>query len=90
MTLSPAWRHIVTEPLLPVKHGEEITLTCPADLSLTGGNKAACNDGILVVSPDNAPWCYGKSLLGSSHSGIVTAVLRSILRIYDSFYKQCY
>ena len=64
-TLSPIWRDVVAEPLLPAKHGEEITLTCPADLSLEGGNKATCNDGILVLSPENAPWCYGKSLLGS-------------------------
>ena len=63
--MSPVWRHVVVEPLLPAKHGEEITLTCPADLSLEGGNKATCNDGILVLSPEKVPWCLGRSLLGS-------------------------
>ena len=59
-TLSPAWRHVVTEPLLPVQHGDEITMTCSTGLILEGENIATCNDGALVPESDKAPWCLSK------------------------------
>ena len=43
----------MTDPTLPVQHGDEITLTCPADHIKRGGNKATCLDAQLV--PTTAP-----------------------------------
>ena len=48
--LDPTWKHVQTEPPLPVTHGVEITLSCPADYTNKGGDKATCQDGKVVPS----------------------------------------
>ena len=55
-TLDPAWKNIVVEPSLPVPHGQEITLSCPADHVNEGSNQATCQDGTLVPT-DTPPLC---------------------------------
>ena len=55
--LEPDWNIVVTEPTLPVQHGVEITLTCPADHVNKGGNKATCLNG-QVVSTATPPLCH--------------------------------
>ena len=46
--LDSTWSKVVTDPTLPVEHGVEITLTCPADHVNKGGNIAICLYGELV------------------------------------------
>ena len=55
-TLDPAWKHVETEPSLPVQHGEVVTLTCPERKNLVGSDVATCNDGKLF-SVDLDPFC---------------------------------
>ena len=45
----------MTEPTLPVEDGVEITLTCLAGYDNTGGDKATCKNGQLVL--DTSPQC---------------------------------
>ena len=47
-TLDPTWKEVVTDPVLPVQHGTEITLSCPVDYTNKGGDKAVCQDGQFV------------------------------------------
>jgi hypothetical protein len=53
LTLDISWSHILTLPALPVDHGVEITLTCPAKHVKAGGDKATCLDGEIV--PTSTP-----------------------------------
>ena len=46
-TLDSTWRLVVTDSTLPLEHGVEITLTCPADHVNKGGNMATCLYGQL-------------------------------------------
>ena len=46
-TLDSTWSKVVTDPTLPVEHGVEISLTCPADHVNKGGNKLTCRYGKL-------------------------------------------
>ena len=59
--LNSTWRSVVTDPTLQVQHGVEVTLTCPATHVNTGGNKATCKCGKLVLNT-KFPQC---SLLGN-------------------------
>ena len=52
----------MTDPTLPVEHGVEITLTCPADLFNMGGNKANCQKGQLVPT-STPPQCSDIGML---------------------------
>ena len=46
----------MTEPTLPVEDGVEITLTCSAGYNNTGGDKAICLFGQLVLlDPTTTP-----------------------------------
>ena len=58
-TLDSGWKNVVTEPTLPVPHGQEITLTCPADHLKKRNqiNRATCHDGILVPNT-TPPRCF--------------------------------
>ena len=55
------WNNIQTEPVLPVQHGTELTLSCAAvDFTNMGGDKATCQDGLLVPV-DDPPNCVCES-----------------------------
>ena len=58
--LDPTWKNVVTVPVLPVQHETEITLSCLDEYSNTGGDKARCYYGKLVL-PDSSspPLCKG-------------------------------
>ena len=53
---------VVTDPTLPVEHGVEITLTCPADHVNKGGSKATCHNGQLVPTT-TPPQCSDTGML---------------------------
>ena len=56
-TLDPTWKEVVTEPVLPVQHGTEITLSCPADYTNKGSDKAVCQDGVFDPT-GGTPICH--------------------------------
>ena len=57
-TLAPTWNKVTTKPSLPVKHGTEITLSCLADHTNKGGDKATCQNGVIVpTNGNNLPDC---------------------------------
>ena len=49
----------MTDPVLPVQHGTEITLSCPVDYTNKGSDKAVCQDG-QFVSAGKPPVCRGE------------------------------
>ena len=51
----------MTEPVLPVEDGVEVTLTCAGGRSNKGGKKATCQSGDLVPTK-GALYCFGKNL----------------------------
>ena len=55
------WTNVQTDPTLPVTHGVEITLSCPADYTNKGGDKATCQDGTFVLT-GQPPDCRGKQI----------------------------
>ena len=57
-----SWNKVTSEPALPITHGVEITLSCPADYTNKGGDKATCQDGTFVPF-DQPPDCRGKQIL---------------------------
>ena len=52
----------MTDPTLPVEHGVEITLTCPADHVKNGGDKATCLFGQLIPTT-TPPQCSDIGML---------------------------
>ena len=52
-TLGLTWKHVQTTQILPVNNAQEIDLTCLPDFINKGGNKATCQNGIVV--PKNKP-----------------------------------
>ena len=58
--LDPTWKNVVTEPVLPVEDGVEVTLTCVGGWFNKGGKKATCQSGDLVPTK-GAPYCFGKN-----------------------------
>ena len=65
--LDPKWSEVKAEPALPVQHGTEMTLTCPADHIQAGSRKATCNNG-AVIPAEKSPHCYSISELSESIS----------------------
>ena len=59
--LNSSWNNVTSEPALPITHGVEITLSCPADYANKGGDKATCLYGIIVIT--GQPDCRGKQIL---------------------------
>ena len=56
-TLDSTWGNVVTDPILPIEHGKEVTLTFPYDHVNVGGSKAACQDGFIVPNINTPPQC---------------------------------
>ena len=52
-TVNPTWSNVVTEPVLPVQHGAQITLSCDDGYTNKGGDKATCQNG--QVTPTTKP-----------------------------------
>jgi hypothetical protein len=54
---SLSWENVVKKATdFPAKHGVTLTLTCSADYTNIGGNKATCKNGRLVLD-NGAPNC---------------------------------
>ena len=75
--LDSTWSKVVTDPILPVEHGVEITLNCPADHVNKGGNMATCLSGKLVPTT-TPPQC---SSIGMCLYFFVTSALMKSLQV---------
>ena len=62
-TISLNWilsvRGVVTEPALPVKHGERVLFKCHDGLVRLGGDVGVCKDGVVLANR-SAPLCLGR------------------------------
>ncbi|XP_063681874.1 uncharacterized protein LOC134816811 [Bolinopsis microptera] len=70
--LDPNWNKVTPEPALPAPHGIKITLSCPADYTNKGGDKATCQDG-TVVPTNQLPDCRAKCTIVNSNLDVIVA-----------------
>ena len=47
---------------LPTQHGIEVTMSCPEDYTLSGTDRAVCEDGEFIVD-GQTPVCLGKDVV---------------------------
>ena len=51
------WDHVTTDPVLHVPHGTEVLLICPQDFIIGGSSRATCQNGVIMSTNGNIPFC---------------------------------